>query len=411
MIQSPSLQTPPVLKQLTCPSCGGSLPQYSPGAQTLICPRCNTYVKVEAEGLGIAGKGSKLPPPPAPVKLGQRFTLEGTGYFVLGRVLYEGWDDEDRWQWTEWLLGSNDGRLIWLSYDKEDGFVLFRKMRIREAFNPSSDRTIPTSDGKRAHVRERYPAKIIGAEGELTFRASAGDKLNMIEGAGFGKQYSIQQTLAELEVYEGNTLSSAMVAEALNDPAWAAQIKRSTNTKAVYQLVGVVAFVFAVIGGVLGVAASRTGDLALTQQLTLSTSAPTGIIPINFEVGDRPAVVRLRLNSGIPINTFVEVEASVISPDDTETFIFEKEFWYETGIDEGERWTESDTFGEEVFVPHQTGEHEIEIALGESSVTGNILVQVEVLRNHILPSYFLIYGVVVGIIGCCFLAMGWQRQK
>lgn len=409
MIQPLPSQTPKVLKELTCPNCGGPLPQHLPGTQTLICSRCNSYVIQDAAALHIAGKGGKLPAPPAPIKLGQRFVLEATGYFVLGRVLYEGWDDEDRWQWTEWLLGSDDGRLLWLSYDKEDGFVLFRKMRIREAFDPDNDSSIPTSDGKRAAVRERYPAKIVGAEGELTFQAKAGDRLTMVEGAGFGKQYSVQLTLAELEVYEGTPLQNAAVAAALNDPAWGKQLAQQTQAAKINQTIGVMALVFAVIGVVLALVANGTGELLISQEITLNAAAPAASIPINFAQSDRPALVRLWLTSAIALNSYAEVEVSVISPDESETFIFEKEFWYETGIDEGERWTERDDYGTEIFVPHQTGEHDVEVMLGENNVTDNVVVTVGVYQNHILPLFFLIYALVAGLIGGVFLFLGLRR--
>lgn len=409
MVQPLPNQSLPVLKELACPSCGGPLPQRSPGTQTFICPKCNSYVNVGMDELKEAGKSAKLPTSPFPIRLGSRFTLEGVNYFVMGRVVYEGWDDEDRWQWTEWLLGSSDGRLIWLSHDNEKGFVLFRKMRIKTAFDANTVRQIPTSDNKTALVHERYPARIVGAEGELTFRASAGARLNMIEGAGHGKEYSIQVTASELEMYEGAKIDEMALATAFNNAEWIERVKRRGNRAGVYRLVAGVAFFFAVVAFVLTVVANGTGDLALSQVVTLNAATPGTLIPVNFPQNNRPAIVRLWLESPIPVNTFAEVEVSVISPDDTETFILEKEFWHETGIDEGERWTERDYFGGEVFVPAQVGQHEIEVALGENNTTQNFAVRVGVFQNHILPSYFLIYGVIAAALGILFIIMGARK--
>jgi len=413
MVQPLPNQPPPVLKELACPSCGRPLPQRLPGTQTFICPSCNSYVHVGIDELKEAGKGAKLPVSPFPIRLGSRFTLEGVNYFVMGRVLYEGWDDEDRWQWTEWLLGSNDGRLLWLSHDNEKGFVLFRKMRIKTAFDANTARQIPTSDGKTALVHERYPARIIGAEGELTFRASAGARLNMVEGAGHGKEYSIQVTASELEMYEGDKIDEMALATAFNNAEWIEQVKRRSNRAGVYRLVAGIAFFFAIVAFVLTVIANGTGDLTLSQEVTLvpATPAPSVQIPVNFPQGNRPAIVRLWLVSPLPVNTFAEVEVSVISPNEAETFIFEKEFWHETGIDEGERWTERDYFGGEVFVPYQAGTHEVEVTLGEISplLKQDIKVRVGVFQNHILPSYFLIYGVIAAALGILFFVMSMRK--
>ena len=75
---------------------------------------------------------------------------------------------------------------------------------------------------KKSFINERYPAQIIGAEGELTWRATRGEQLWVAEGAGFGKKYSIQQTESELEVNEGKPISEIEMelAQALGSDEW-----------------------------------------------------------------------------------------------------------------------------------------------------------------------------------------------
>jgi hypothetical protein len=405
--QQPTANSLPVLKEIKCPNCGSSVLQYSPGSQTLVCQKCNSYVTIGMDAPTIVGKSRALPPPPAPIKLGHRFSLNNAKYFVLGRALYEGWDFEDssdRWRWTEWLLGSDDGRLIWLAHDKEDGFVLFNKMRIREAFNPQSDSTIPIGDGKKAYVRERYPAQIIGAEGELTWRAKENDRLLMIEGAGNGKHYSIQHTSEELEVYEGTPVPEMAVAGALNDQTWAQTIKRRDEMRGLWATIGVMALIFGVIALVMGAMASRTGEQLVSKDVKLSAATPTVIIPVNFDIPDRPAVIRMWLINNIPANTFYDIDVSIISPDESETFIFDQEFWHETGSDEDGFWSEKSSYGEDKFVPHQVGAHSIELLRGETTVTNEVTIRVAVFKNHIVPTWLFGYGALTALIGFLLLA-------
>ena len=222
--------TLPVLKELKCPNCGHPLTQRLATAQTMVCPACNTYVAIGSEEAEALGQGTQIPKPPVPIPLGAMTTLRGTKYFVLGRVLYRGWDDEDRWHWTEWLMGGEDGKLLWLSYDEEDGFVIFEKMRIRAAFNPETDASIPLGENQQAYVTERYPAKILAAEGELTWRAKQGESLTMIEGTTGTKKISIQKTEEELEVYQGTKLTEREIAGAFGDQKWVQQIDSRKKT-------------------------------------------------------------------------------------------------------------------------------------------------------------------------------------
>lgn len=398
----------PVLKALSCPKCGASLSQFMPTAQTLVCPSCRSHIALGAEELSVLGAGRQLPPPPAPIKLGQHLKLPDGIYFVLGRVLYEGRDDEDIWRWTEWLLGSADGRLFWLSYDKEAGFVLFRKLRLRE---PVQQRFIPIGDGQKVPIKERYPANIIGAEGELTFRAKAGDKLTMIEGAAHGKKYSVQQTLTEIEAYEGTPISGKAIAEALGDETWANRIDSSTTRAALFSSIGLFAFIFAAIALAMFVVTSSSGELIGKQVLNLSTAQREARFPTNLEANGRPIQVKLWLQSGIPVSTYAEVEVNVTAPNEIETFIFEKEFYYETGRDEDGPWTERDYFGDAAFTVGLSGTHTIELTLSEASPSViSVAVEVGLYRNVILSAPFLIYAAIAGAGGLLLVILGAAQK-
>src|SRR5687767_6808185 len=109
----------PILKELKCPHCSSPLQQRLATAQTIVCSQCHSYIGVGAEEAQELGRGRGINSAPRPIKIGDSAKLQDIDFFVMGRVLYEGWDTEDKWEWTEWLLGASTGQLMWLSHDKE----------------------------------------------------------------------------------------------------------------------------------------------------------------------------------------------------------------------------------------------------------------------------------------------------
>lgn len=403
-MQSHSLGNRSVLKELSCPNCKSPLGQHTPEAQTLVCAKCGSYVGIGEEEARLLAKGGKFPAPPVPVKIGSRFALDNTEYFVLGRVMYKGWDPEDKadyWTWDEWQLGAADGRLLWLSYDTEDGFVLFKKIPIREEFNIHRSAAIPVGKGRQARVVERYPAIMVGAEGELTFRAQRGDRVQMIEGDAGPLKYSMQATDEEIELYEGRPVPAEAVAHAFGDSAWLRRIQSRQYNKRTRQLVGVVCLLFGLISLLIAAVVSQTGIPILDTQITVDPSNPIALLPIEFDTAGRPAIIRTELLSSIPVNSYVDVDVSVIAPNVAETVIYSQEFWHETGVEDGESWEESEHNTGDMFVPYQPGTHQIEVAL--DNMQSPLDIHVEVVKDHVVPGWFLGYGVIVGGIGLLLL--------
>jgi hypothetical protein len=367
----------------------------------------------------LLAKGGKFPPTPVPIKVGQTFMLDGTSYFVMGRVMYRGWDEEDTsdyWIWNEWLLGAQDGRMLWLAYDTEDGFVLYNKMRFRptEEFKPQVSMYIPLADRK-IPVGERYPANIVGAEGELTWQAKRGERLTMLEGNVGDKHYSMQVTANELELHEGTTIPETSVATALNNPLWLEQIRQRNEGKKTRDYIGVVCLIFAAIALIAAVALSGQGENIANQTLTVDPTNPVSSFPVEFDVAGRPATVKARMETPLSPNTFIDVDVSIIAPNESETVIFDQEFYHETGSDDEGPWTETSMEVSDMFVPALTGTHRIELALAAgtndagqtvSQLNQSLSVRVEVWKNQFVGTWLFGYGAVIGIVGLLLMLSG-----
>lgn len=398
----------PILKELKCPSCGAAVPQRTADAQTIVCATCGSYLAMEMEGPAVTAKGRKLPTPPVPIAVGDSARLLDTDMFVLGRVVYRGWDDEDKWVWDEWLLGAADGRLLWLSYYDEEGFAIYKKLRIREPFDAKTSSALPTGGGKQAPVHERYPAQILGAEGELTWRAKPGDNLYMAEAFANAKRYSVQQTDDELEIHEGVPITTDDVATAFNKPDWQKAIKQQAGQVQLVTIVGVLFIIFALWGFGAAVWASTTGENLLQQTVQLSRANPTAVIPVEFNQIGRTSIVAVRAQGALPNPSSIDIDVSIQSPDETENDLFTLELWRESGTDDEGYWEETQASASDMFVPFQAGVHDLEILLGEGNLD-TISVDVTIRRNHVLPTWFIIYGAIVGILGIIILIFRYRK--
>lgn len=398
------------LQQLQCPSCGSPINQFSAASQSVVCKTCGSYVAIGSGTPELLNKAAKLPSAPRPIKIGDRANIAGTDFIVLGRVVYEGWDDEDKWTWHEWQLGGSDGRMIWMSFD-ENGFSMFQKLRFRSAFNAKIDSMLDLGEGKKAFIKERYPARVVGAEGELSWRAKPGERLFMAEGSGVGKQYSIQQTDEELEVYEGRSISEETLAQAFNSAEWQKDLKNQGNRKSTLIGVGVVCLIAALIGIVFGFGVMSSGELLEPHFFTLTTSQPTATLEVEFNQIGRPAVVEVALRSGsLPENSSVDIDVSVASPDGTQNDLFIQELWHETGTDEDGFWRETQYTSTQMFVPFQIGVHKLALDFDADPNVTSVEVAVSVRRNYIMPEWFFGYGVLCLIIGIIALLSGLNKK-
>lgn len=397
------------LSRLECPNCGSPIDQYNATTQALICPTCGSYLSIGSDLPEILSKGSPLPNAPRPITLGDKATIANIDYSVIGRVLYQGVSEGETFTWNEWLLGGSDGRMLWLSLD-EKGFALFRKLRFRQQFNPQSDSILELGEDKKAFIHERYHASIVGAEGELTWRAKPQEKLFVAEGAGSGLLYSIQQTPEELEVHEGRQIEEKALATAFGNQAWLDTLETFKNRKKTYNAIAVACIIATVIGIFTALAVGNTGTEDDPRTVELSDNSPQDSFKVEFE-SERPVIVAVQLiGDTLPENSFIDIDVNIISPDGTTEPLFVQELWHETGVDEDGRWVETQYETSEMFVPVQAGSHELEIAY-DGSVLDDLTLQVTIRRDHIMPLWFFIYAILSGIAAAVFALMASNQQQ
>lgn len=285
--------------------------------------------------------------------------------------------------------------MLWLSYD-EKGFGLFKKERFRESFNAKIDQKLTLGD-KTFFVHERYPAKIIGAEGELTWRAKESERLYVAEGAHANTRFSVQQTDQEIEVYTGVGASELDIAQSVGDEGWIRKVKARIAMGEYMRIFGGVAILFAIAALSLSLILSALGENV--QETTVPLRETRTALPVEFNEPGRPALVSLQMNGGMPVNNYVDVDVSIEAPDGTESYLFTKSFWHETGVDEDGRWEERDYNEEGRFVPLEAGQHEVLIEVSDQTFSGDLTAEVTIRRNIWVLRWLFGYAILSGGLG------------
>ncbi len=115
------------MKQVSCPKCRAQNSLFSATSVFFVCKNCKTGVNIEKQQSTTAthGLGSASP---SGLPLGKSVTLLNKKLTAIGRVQYQGQDDEDVWTWEEILL--TDGQTeYWLEFEPElSRFSLFESV-------------------------------------------------------------------------------------------------------------------------------------------------------------------------------------------------------------------------------------------------------------------------------------------
>lgn len=165
---------------LKCPSCGAPLPIEHRFVRMVACQYCQTVSEITDQGLDPTGKTAKLAPLPTRFRVGQKGTLRGRTFEVLGRVRYS----YDEGTWDEWYLAFEDGDAGWLE-EAEGEYTLSRAEKLRTPVPPFDQVRVGTQiqvNGYPFFVTERCRAQVAGAEGQLFYKAIPGRPVLFIDG-------------------------------------------------------------------------------------------------------------------------------------------------------------------------------------------------------------------------------------
>jgi hypothetical protein len=396
------------LELLKCPQCGGSVDiQGGAEIKTLVCSYCGSVLDLTSEQAAVIGQTNKHIRPAMPIKPGMECTFKDEVHQVIGWIRYEGWDDEDRWRWDEWLLASATGKYRWLSYDPEEGFVLQEKISPLAPFDPRRATSIKVPGGT-ARVTERAPARIIALDGEMTWQCKVGDQIAYIEAQRGNARYSVEYTKDEIELFEGQALSDAEVWTAFGREDLVEKAKQTVEWNSAYRVLAIFCSLLAVLSLFAALAAGCTGETLTTQQVQVSQGEekvePIG--PITMAQPDKVHRINLKAG-GLPVNNWAVVDVS-IRGQEGELYLFSGEFWDEEGRDSDGYWHESDLNASHLFKLETSGEYYLDLSMEEATIQ-SLPVTVTVEQGLWLGRYFVIFMIICVVLVFIFFSLSKRR--
>ena len=186
------------IQSVQCSHCGAPLDLHGGHkVRSLVCGYCGSIMDAHKGYQQIKAYKNAGDRPISPFKLGMKGKIKGVEFTLIGMIEY----DAEGSRWLDFQLFSPTHGYAWLSQDR--GHYSFSR-RIRNIPTPSRIKRFKqkkkiTVKGKEFKLFERYTAKIVYVEGELTWIAQRGDKSKVVEAINPPYGFSYEQQSNELE--------------------------------------------------------------------------------------------------------------------------------------------------------------------------------------------------------------------
>lgn len=334
-------------------------------------------------------------------------TFESETHQVIGWIRYEGWDDEERWRWDEWLLVSAGGKYRWLSYDAETGFILNEKIQPQAPFDPYRASSIQVPGGT-AQVTERSPAKVLAFDGELTWQCNVGDQFHYFDAQRGSIPYSVEYSKDEIEVYQGQPLADVEVWQAFGREDLVEKAGEVSTWNSAYRVLALFCLLLVLLSCSGALFTIFTGQEVARQNFQMKQGLEVKTMgPITLPKSD--AVYRISLESGgLPVNTWAVVDVSARDSEGNEAYLFSGEFWDEEGRDSDGYWHENDLNADYLFKLEEAGDYYLNVSMEDATVTSMPLT-VTVERGVWLTRYFIIFLVIAAVLAFVFFSLSNRR--
>ncbi|GAA6142912.1 DUF4178 domain-containing protein [Hydrogenophaga sp. 5NK40-0174] len=161
-------------RHFNCPACGGRVDVKLAETRSISCSSCGTLIDV-SNGVGaevVAAKASQHVTPA--IALGKTGTLFDKPWQVVGFQRKQGEDDEDTFEWDEYLLYNHGGGFAFLVKD-ESGW------RFSEVLTGAPDikrgrKPMASYQGKHYFLAESYSSSTRYVEGEFFWQVKTGEQ-------------------------------------------------------------------------------------------------------------------------------------------------------------------------------------------------------------------------------------------
>lgn len=378
---------------LDCRSCAAPLPVLG-GHQvrSITCGYCGAVMDAHDE-FKVLAKYQQVSRPETPFEIGKVGIIKGVGFTVIGVVRYGYQDKWGRYEWVSSQLFSPTHGYAWITLN--EGHVVFTRS-VRELPSPALPTgTTPKKSsislrGEKFRFYEGFEASITFVEGELTWLASLGDKVQVAEYIAPPKAFEYEQSEGELSYALSEYLDPKEVMEAFKLTSLpkrkkihpAQPFKTSAfgqaiaNTSYWFLILSAVALVFImIIGG---------GQKVAETQLRLTPGLITQL-PFAFDRPNQLLYVRIATNLN---NSWTYVEATIVDDTGETVSALGREIGYYSGYSGGESWTEGSRDSTATIKLPRAGSYALEIEVDPQS-PGATNASIEIWQGYFPWRYFV----------------------
>lgn len=417
------------VKQFDCPSCGNALEVLHPRAQYVGCTYCGSYLDATSDAHAILKQLAKpnVHKPMSFIRLGQMVTLQGKYYQVIARTRWrmdykEYWSEEgetgysdERWVYDEWLLISRDRTYLYLVEDREGYAISEEIVPELPSLLTSNLRMRFFSNQNNSIVREYGKAAVMHFEGESNYNIQVGDQIKFAsfkQGRNdFIAEWRLHKNgqVKEVEFFKETPIRRKTLVEAFDDNA---EIGRMREIEGKWRFVNRMALLGAVVMLVMLLYSfASIGDAVFSQDYTISgtsLSQPTISFPISEPIPIEAGVPsRICLEAfNMPNGTEFFAFAYILDQDSMLINTVDSDFFFYTGYEDGEQWTESNESSDRLFKLPESGTYYIQAHV-ESEIANAGTLRVSVYQGVMLSRFY-----VFGLLGCIILAIfAWMNKS
>ncbi|HNX60802.1 MAG TPA: DUF4178 domain-containing protein, partial [Spirochaetota bacterium] len=253
------------LKKISCPSCGGDLrraSRYDSEEEENIpfakCSSCGTvYDQHTQEYYELFADMFTSDVESSVFKLGIKGQINDVEYEIIGRIRYQEEDEYEPAYWDEWLAVDSDGNYHW--FVEEDGALFVFDEIVPDVIDMESDPDHILLNNRRIAKDTGYVARIVYAEGELSWKPEIGEPTAVYDHQIGGTYYTIEQSDDEISVSAGKPLSYKKALMAFRKEEFSEAYVRTLNkrkgymrTAMIFAAAGFLSFIFMARGCMSG---------------------------------------------------------------------------------------------------------------------------------------------------------------
>ena len=409
------------IRKIQCPQCAAPIPLYGgKDVLTIACSHCGACLDGQDEFKSFK-QFKSLKRPVVPLKIGMTGTVQNISFIIIGIVEFTQRDDWGNYPWAELLLFSKTHGYAWLCY--ENGHYVFGR-EVKDApvgraigFNEPIFKTTIYAKDKSFKVFECASASITYVEGELTWRAGVGDKIDYLDAVSPPYIYCVEQGSTETEYFFGEYISpekvhkSFGIADKPEKPEGVFSCQPFTSFPVLKGIADAGSF-FAVVSAIslLLILFFYRGEVVFSQNVQTLTGQES---EYSFTVTRPNGLMAMHIYSPLS-NAWANFDVSIVGDDDNEIYSFSKGLSYYHGYEGGESWSEGTQKAKAYFKAPEAGSYKLVIS-GEGGVedwgdeTMNISSVVTLKQGVKASRYFLL--TFLFMVGCAVIPRLWFGRE